>query len=490
MSCGHMLPLEVMSALLKQHGHEVYAVVDNTFNPNKNVVSNEEKRNLVRIKDLNPDLVGFTAITPRYQWCLKFAELIKKMRNIPIIFGGSHPTAYPEEVLKNDCVDMVCRGEGELALLELVNNPEQTDVKNIWFKKDGEIIKNPLRPLIQDLDSLPFPDKELWEGIIPKSYFETYQIVASRGCLMNCYYCQHNYLKKIYGNKGYFRRRSVGNIVKELKWARLKYNIQRVAFMDDHFTEDKEWFTNFANEYYEQIYRPFNLRYACLSHPNFLDKFVLLGLKYSGCHLLMLGVQTGDEEVRKKVINRPESNKKLLEIAYYCHKFDLPFSIDHLFGLPYADNLSDMLESAKLYNEMRPINISTYRLYFFPKTDIIDIAKESSMINSQFEQQIIQGVHQEVTIRAVRDPKYVAFSSLFTFLPLLPKSVVDVILRYEPLLDSFKKIPMFMIWVGKGLNNLRLGNSYVLTENLRLLPKNILNRFRGYRGEFEIPRYD
>ena len=115
---------------------------------------------------MHTDLIGFSVISDTYGWACQIAgELIKRI-DIPVIFGGIHPTSVPDIVIKEDFVDYVCAGEGEEAMVELCDALQQgkdtTSIRNVWTKRNGRIIKNPLRPLISDLDSLPFPDKELY----------------------------------------------------------------------------------------------------------------------------------------------------------------------------------------------------------------------------------------------------------------------------------------------------------------------------------------
>lgn len=470
------LGLEYLAAVATQKGHKVIGLVDTKFNP-KNIITNDEKKNLTFIESFEPDLIGFIVTTPRYQWCLKFARLIKdRVWDIPIMFGGPHPTLVPENVISKDCVDIICIGEGEEAFAEFLDNPTRDDIKNIWTKTT----QNETRPLIKDLDSIPFPNKEIWRGQIPDSCYETYNIIASRGCPFNCIYCYHTALKKIY-QEPYFRRRSVENVIQELEEAKEKYSIKEIVFDDDILTENLMWLKDFSNEYKERI----NIPFIGLSNPTILDEEKILLLKKAGCRFLMWGIQSGDEQIRSIIMRRHISNKKIIKIGKAFHKHNLQFSIDHLFGVPNCDTECSLRKSVELYNEIRPTTISTYRLYPYPKTDVIDLCLEANTITKEDVLKMKEGILKKPTIRALTG--HHGYVALLTFLPLLPKWIVNKILKSKKLMKVMNKIPSCFIWFGKGINNLRGGNIRMLKWKLKNLPLTLYDRLRGYRGEFEKP---
>ncbi|MDD5746796.1 MAG: cobalamin-dependent protein, partial [Candidatus Omnitrophica bacterium] len=153
------LGIEYVSAVLKQAGHQVKLFIDPqlfddvTFSFKKlNQMFSFKEDVIADLKAYRPDLVGFSVITTDYPWAGAMAQRIKAELNVPIIMGGIHPTVIPERVITNPWVDMICVGEGEYPMLELVRSMERGSpdyaIQNIWFKKDGAIIRNPLRPPI------------------------------------------------------------------------------------------------------------------------------------------------------------------------------------------------------------------------------------------------------------------------------------------------------------------------------------------------------
>ena len=200
-----------LSAMLKKHGYQVELIVPD-----------EEKEDWKeKIKDAG--MIAFSCMTSSHKWAIKTAQEVKeKYPTIPIIFGGVHPTVFPE-VINEKPIDYMARGEGDHTFLELVQklekNEETTNIPGIWAKKNGEIFRNEVAGLPQDLDELPFPDRELYYS---KYKFlrdiPTKRFMTSRGCPFQCAFCfNHVYLQMYRGKGRYLRRRSVDNLIREIK---------------------------------------------------------------------------------------------------------------------------------------------------------------------------------------------------------------------------------------------------------------------------------
>ncbi len=226
--------LRIISSCLKKAGHKTQLI----FMPKK-IGELYEKKTLEGIVDLSKDsdLIGISLSTNFFERSVQITNELKRELKAPIIWGGVHPTVKPEECLQY--ADLVCGGEGEEAMVELAEKMgkggDYYNVKNLCFKDDkGKIICNPLRPLIQDLDSLPFQDYDLkthfvlfrgkvyrMEEAISGGFFDTlnpcgYLTFFSRGCPHVCTYCCNNNFNKLYSGQKPFRKRSVDNVIEEL----------------------------------------------------------------------------------------------------------------------------------------------------------------------------------------------------------------------------------------------------------------------------------
>jgi radical SAM superfamily enzyme YgiQ (UPF0313 family) len=209
-----------------------------------------------QLEQINPDVIAFSIMSTYWGAAQTLVNLAKEVTSAPIICGGYHPTLAPEKVIADPNVDVVCRGEGEYPLLEylnaLENDEDYSQIPNLWVKKDGKIIKNEVRPLIQDLDSLPFWNRDLfnydaWFGKTTTSIYDFYAperiitVASGRGCHFNCTYCCNDSLRKLYHDKGrYIRLRSVDNLMQELKILKKRFDPDFFSMEEELFATDEQ----------------------------------------------------------------------------------------------------------------------------------------------------------------------------------------------------------------------------------------------------------
>lgn len=447
------LGLEYLSSVLKKAGHEVGLTFDPALFYDKHYLNIDflagifdAKKSIVnKALSKKPDIIGFSVFTHNYQWALAVASLIKKKASIPVIFGGIHPTVLPQEVIANDCVDMVCLGEGEDALLELLNSfsDHRHDIKNIWFKKDGNIIRNPLRELNGNLDSIPFPDKSLFQEYIDMK--TKYMILSSRGCPFNCSYCSISTLREIYKDIGTFVRfRSPENVISEIVSARPRYNFKSVDFHDDVFTINLERMEALLKGYAKEVDLPF----TCLSHPLCMDITKARLLKESGCCLVHFGIQSVNEVSRRNVLDRPEKNRDIEKALDSCKAVGLPFQADHIFGIP-GEGEEQLIEAAQFYVNHKPQKIGCFWLSYFPRTKIVDTALRMNLIGSDDISEINNGLgkilHFGGSVKDAEQKKIIkGFEVLFKVIPIAPKSFLKFIINRH-IYRYFRFIPFFMV---------------------------------------------
>ncbi len=245
----------------------------------------------------SPDVVGISVITPKYGSALNVGELVKRFDpDIPVVFGGVHPTVLPEETLKNEVVDFVVRGEGEytfLHLVENIDNDELDEIPGISYKKDGKILHNPNRPLIQNLDELPFPAKHLWlekDKYYPENFGE---ICASRGCPYNCIFCASH---KLWHRK--VRYRSPENVVDEIKHTQESFGTYSFRTADDTFILNKKFVMDFCDLL---IKEKLDIAWKCSVKANLVTDEIIKKLKSAGCNLVFMGVEASNDETLKRI---------------------------------------------------------------------------------------------------------------------------------------------------------------------------------------------
>ena len=229
-----------------------------------------------KIIELKPAFVGISVLSPYVPIAKRLTKLIRDNSLSLVIWGGIHPTISPDSCIKE--ADIICVGEGEGAITDLVTHlrdgKEYLNIENLWINNGGHIIRNPMRSLMQDLDSLPFPsygndsfyfiDSNRITTKDPTLLDSCLTIQTSRGCPYVCSYCVNSLLRPLFKNLGpYTRRKSVNNIIREIKEnLNLSGNARDyVLFVDEVFGTDKSWLDEFESIYKKEIGLPFYVEY-------------------------------------------------------------------------------------------------------------------------------------------------------------------------------------------------------------------------------------
>lgn len=364
-----------IAAVLKQGGHKA-----RLFHPR----SFSAKSFLDEIKTHGPEVVAFSTTTNQYSYAIKYASLLKKHTNIPTVFGGFHPTLAPESVISSPYVDIVCRGEGEYPMLELVNTIEKGEsfdnIPNLWVKKkDGTIVKNGIRPLNEDLDALPFPDREFFgqEEILDKNGGR-FDVSIGRGCPFNCPYCCNSALREITRGKGTFLRfRSVDRVLKEIELSQKRYKIKEIHFQDDTFTCNKKWLSEFSKKFSEKLRIPFHIS----ARVETIDSETVQLLKNAGCISITMGVETGNEELRKNILKRNMANKDFIRVFHMLKKAGIRTVALNMVGIP-GETSATIKETIALNKLLDPnwMGVSIFNPY--PLTALYDLCKEKDYLTT------------------------------------------------------------------------------------------------------------
>ncbi|MDD3877653.1 MAG: radical SAM protein [Bacteroidales bacterium] len=386
--CGsENLGVSALMSYMKERGHSCELLFDpqlgNNFYLNLPFLNSLINPSLLirKAKKYNPDLIAVSFLTNQYLAVRKFMLDLKKEINIPVIAGGFHATSLPEELIKEEWVDMICIGEGEEALAELAEkmttHKSIDDIRNLWIKKEsGIVIKNPVRSLIKNLDSLPFPDKEAFNtyGVLSKRIL----VMTSRGCPYACSYCINSFRNKIYEHEKFLRRRSVESVIEELLIYKTKYKPRFFQFFDDVFSYDKEWLSLFSELYPLHI----NIPFECYVTPNTVKKSNIALLKKSGCKSVIMGVQSGCADVRTKLLNRHYSNEQVIEAAHIIKSYNIKLITEYIFGFP-GDNYDKMIKAYELTDKIKADFTGSFIFYPFPRTRLTDYCIENIFLTPE-----------------------------------------------------------------------------------------------------------
>ncbi|MEI8345461.1 MAG: radical SAM protein [Candidatus Omnitrophota bacterium] len=337
-SFGMFGPMQI-SALLKKQGHSC----DLLMQP-------REKNIVQKLIGLRPDLVAFSVVTNEFSWAAKTAAEFRRRSSAPVLFGGVHATFCPDECLALDAVDMVCVGEGEQALLEVADyfDREHTlpeGIANCWIKKDNAIVRNPVRPPTQDLDSLPWPDRDLYYARYPSlAGYPVKSFMSGSGCPYECSYCCNKGLALLYKDKGrLLRKRSVKNVIDEIVWVSARWPLRTIAFIDDEFAYDLKWLGDFCQQYKSKVNKPF----YCLIRLELMDEERVKLLADAGCYVVHFGIESGSEPLREQVLHRRIGNPMIVEKAALLKKYGLKFNAYNMLNIP-GETIEDGFETVEI----------------------------------------------------------------------------------------------------------------------------------------------
>lgn len=476
------LGIASLSAYLKAHGHETFLVFDPAVfggnrgreNPLLEKIFSISPREIAeKALSYDPHLLAFSCVTGNFKWALQVAGEAKKLSNVPTVFGGIHPTAVPDRVIQEKVVDAIVVGEGEEALLEIVKDIKNNIIRNLavrnaWIKRNGVIHRNPVRPYIRNLDSLPFPDKSLFYEKVP-ALEKVYMIMTSRGCPFRCAYCCNNLYSRIYAKeKGHVRQRSVDNVLDELRVVKRRGVSDYIAFWDDIFALNKRWLKEFAPRYRREIGIPF----VCYLHPNTAIEETIKLLKEAGCETVKMGVQTVSERTLKETLKRKGSPDKVKSAADLLAKYGIKLTIEHIIGLP-GEGLEEQEEAAQLYSSIEAKKIISFWLTHYPGTEIIKVSQRLGLLSKE-EAKAIEAGDPELSYTFMFPYKKGAenrrnlqrYHTLYDIMPMLPDFLKRFAVRKARYLPFFPLLHQLLIVLNAVRNNDKedlLGIRYVFS---------------------------
>lgn len=365
------------------------------------------------------DLYGFSFTTQMYRFVKAYSPLVRKRHpTIPQICGGIFTTLNPRRVLEELPVDFACRGDGEIPLVQLCAaldaGGDLNGIPNIWRKNQGTIFETAFSNIAVDLDDIPFPDRELFD--YPNLEYERNgmtSLIAGRGCPYGCAYCSNNYLKRLYqAGKNFIRYRSPANVVAEAETIRDAYPfVKELFFSDDILPLKLSWFRDFADLYASRVRLP----YSCAIYPSLINDEVLSLLKKSGCKTLNVGLESGNENLRNKVLRRNLSDAMMRKAIDLCRAHDINLLTFNMVGLP-GETLHSMMETVDLnaYAFRGSDRIAAAASIFYPyeQTELGDfcdandlIASRDNTLNSHFQDSILKwdGGHHQLILAVQRN---------------------------------------------------------------------------------------
>ncbi|MBF0179305.1 MAG: radical SAM protein [Magnetococcales bacterium] len=355
-------------------------IVDLTFHK-----ENWQHQLHVRLDGHHYDLVGFSVMTFDVLQSLRIARFIKQTWNLPIIFGGVHVILDPEDVIRHPEVDIICTGEGEFALREILDQGLNCHgIAGIWFKEHGTVVRNAARPLLENLDILPFPD---WSQYDLETYFlfnnNHLTLMSGRGCPYSCTYCSNHILKKTMTGK-YVRQRSVESVLDEVQTAIDRYasrGFKYIYFIDDIFILNRKWTLEFCRQYIARGYHR-KIRFTCSVRANLVTEEVIRALKDAGCYQVGMGIEAADDAIRNDVYKRRMSREQIDRAVDIIKRSGLLLSCQFIIGAPF-ETIEMMEASLELARKIDADTIMFSILMPLPGTEIKDLCVKENLIEKE-----------------------------------------------------------------------------------------------------------
>lgn len=378
--------ISYISSLLLKHGYQTKLIVlsRTTGKNNETIIDDYLKR-------FNPGLICFTAISTEFQFTQEIAQYIRShYPDIYLIVGGPHVSLNPDDDLLSD-FDALCVGEGEYPVLELISQLEQDKipggVPNLWIKHNSKIEKNPTRPFLQDLNSLPFPDREMWKEWIEEKPGSRYSVLLGRGCPFQCTYCCNHAIKGLAAGP-YVRFRSPDNILKEIKEViKISPTVKDFYLEVETFGVNKKWALELCSKFEDfnsTLSKPLSFGVNLRITPSAANEDFFIACKKSNFKYINIGIESGSERVRREILKRNYSNENIIDAVALAKKSGLRVNLYNMIGLP-NETLADFKETIKVNRACLPDSYFLYMFYPYPGTRLHSLCKEQNLLKGPLD---------------------------------------------------------------------------------------------------------
>jgi anaerobic magnesium-protoporphyrin IX monomethyl ester cyclase len=417
------LGIMCLSAVLKQAGHQVSLFI----------LEKDEAHLASQIAAFGPDIVAFSVTTGAHHWSASFASRLKQALPVLTVFGGPHPTFFPG-LIEHEGVDVICQGEGEKVIVELADKVDHArptdDTLNCLVKTRSGIVRNSLRPLIADLDTLPFPDRELYRSKYPYLRKSQASFMAGRGCGYRCSFCFNHALRKMYHGLGpYIRLRSPMNVVDEIVLTKDQCGIRTVYMQDDTLLLKKDWVHEFADLYAHRVGLPL----LCLVRADQLQEESLAALKRAGLRNVFFGIESGDEHMRNGLLKKSVKDSDIFQAARLLRKYGIRFRTYNMVGLP-GETLEQAFRTVEINAAIRTDFPWCSLFQPFPGTELAEYASEKGLLTESPGDFASASFFKDTALRSPTARELVNLQRLFYFAVRIPQLIPTIkkLIRVRP----------------------------------------------------------
>ena len=396
-----------LSAVLKAEGHEVRALIVNpppvlpTFRtimdrigklgttPTTSQIRSNGLPEAVSevVREFRPHVIGYTMMTGEHQALLELNRKLKQKFDFYTVLGGPH-AQFSQQIIEEEGVDAICIGEGDTSFPEFIKRLDAG--KDFWLtetfhvKHEGKIYRNPLGPLIPDLDVLPDPDRQILYDASPSLLALGARVFfTQRGCPYHCSYCFNEKYNKNYSGLGkIMRTRSPERAIKEMEAVKERFPVDYFHIQDDVFTiKPRGWIQEFCKLYKQKI----NLPFAAAVRLDNLREEDVKSLSEAGLSFVWVGVETGNEAVAKEVFQRGGhlDNETIIAGCKLFQKYGVNILALNIMGAPVENPFEVDMETVDLNLKIKPAFASCGLLYPFPGTPVEEYAIKTGYMREE-----------------------------------------------------------------------------------------------------------
>lgn len=346
------LGIMYLSAALKEAGHETMMCW----------IEREDIHDMML--SYSPDFLAFSLTTGAHKSLLALAEDLKQKYKVKTIVGGPHATFFASEILPI-AADYVVTGQGERALVDIVEQKTRERVLSY------ELI---------DLDTISFPDRELFYRYPEFRDNPMKNVITCRDCPYSCSYCyNHTWKKKFRGQQHFLQRRSVDNVLAELAEIKKQTTVHQFLFIDDNFLFNRGWVKEFCSRYPAEIGLPF----LCSFSLNLFDEEILADLKNAGLFMVNFALESANPAIQRDVLNRAHvKNEQIEKGIRLLRSYGVKTRMQNMIGLPVKNSLDDALNTLA-FNKKNKVDDSWVSIFQpYPNTKLAAYCAEMGFSNT------------------------------------------------------------------------------------------------------------